>query len=285
VTAPGLLRRAAVPLLLALACVAGAQQKGKGGAVLPPVTVTATPPDSVEKSYRKMVSGMDLFEQLHTMAPNAPLRFKLLPRRPDTSMYGIVLEVIGDTVDFEVPVAPDHTFALPRNQKALQENAIVTPNRKSRSMTWRTDIRTPGLPPNTRRLGDMRLECRVGLQADLVSNTRSIIGQIANVLSDAFGYCERKDARYLFFADHPLFSVTLVAGQRREVLPVGKLYAAAIDDPGLPNDLPYCDCEVLVDRTYFMPLGDHSWPDDTLVQFEYMDDENVAQPSAGTAAH
>jgi hypothetical protein len=38
--------------------------------------------------------------------------------------------------------------------------------------------------------------------------------------------------------------------------------------------LPYCDCEVLVDRTYYLPLGDTSWPDDTLVEFEYMDDGN-----------
>jgi hypothetical protein len=29
---------------------------------------------------------------------------------------------------------------------------------------------------------------------------------------------------------------------------------------------------VLVDRTYFLPLGDPSWPDDTRVEFEYMDD-------------
>jgi hypothetical protein len=28
---------------------------------------------------------------------------------------------------------------------------------------------------------------------------------------------------------------------------------------------------VLVDRAYFMPLGDSSWPDDTRVEFEYMD--------------
>ena len=44
----------------------------------------------------------------------------------------------------------------------------------------------------------------------------------------------------------------------------------ASDDPQLANDLPYCDCEVLVDRTYFLPLGDPSWPDETRVEFEYM---------------
>jgi hypothetical protein len=270
--------KAALACLTVAACFAtaprgaGAQQPAKGGgAVLPPVTVSA-PRDFVEKSYRRMVRGMDLFERLHAMAPAAPLRFKLLPRKPDTNMRGIELEVLGRGVDIEVPIAADNTFALPRDPRALAADAIVTPNRRSRSMTWRAEIRTPGLPPGTRRLGDLRLECRVGLEAGLVSNNSSIISRMIHaVTDDPERYCSQPDARYLFFADHPLFGVTLVDGARREVLPVSKLYAAATEDPGLPYDLPYCDCEVLVDRTYFMPLGDRSWPDDTLVEFESMD--------------
>jgi len=277
--------RAAMPLALALACAAaGAQEEGKREAVLPTVTITAAPHDSVEKSYRKMVRGMDLFEKLHAMAPQASLRFKLLPRKRDTDMKGIVLEVTGDSVEIPVAIAPDNTFTLERNPQALAENAVVTPNRKSRSMTWRTEIRTPGLPADTRRLGDLRLECEVGLEADLVSNSATVIGRIANALSDVLGYCQRKDARYLFFADRPLFAVTLAAGQRREILPINRLYAAASDDPGLNQDLPYCDCEVLIDRTYFLPLGDTRWPDDTFVEFEYMDDDNAAQAGAGPDA-
>ena len=42
-------------------------------------------------------------------------------------------------------------------------------------------------------------------------------------------------------------------------------------NPRLAEDLPYCDCEVLIDRTYFLPLGDLSWPDDTRVEFDYME--------------
>jgi hypothetical protein len=272
-----IVRGAAAAMLAFAACTSAlAQQQPKpAGAALPPVTVTApSRGDPVEKSYRKMVRGMDLFERLHGMAPNAPLRFKLLPRKHDTDMDRIALEVIGDTVDIPITVAPDRTFTLPRDRKAWDENAVVSPNRRKQSMTWRTEIRTPGLPPNTRRLGDLRLECEVGIEADLVSNNHSIIGALANLIADSLGYCKRKDARYLFFADRALFSVTLTAGNRREILPIDKLYAMAIDDPGLKGDLPYCDCEVLVDRTYYLPLGDTRWPDDTLVEFEYMDDGN-----------
>ncbi|MGZ5194475.1 MAG: hypothetical protein ACXWJM_03865 [Ramlibacter sp.] len=270
--------RAAIAALAVAACVGVyAQQKPKpSGTALPPVTITApSRGDPVEKSYRKMVRGMDLFERLHALAPNAPLRFKLLPRKHDTDMDRIALEVIGDTVDIPIKVAPDRTFTLPRDRKAWDENAVVSPNRRKQSMTWRTDIRTPGLPPDTRRLGDLRLECEVGIEAELVSNNHSVIGALANLFADSLGYCKRKDARYLFFADRALFSVTLTAANRREVLPIDKLYAMAIDDPDLKGDLAFCDCEVLVDRTYYLPLGDGSWPDDTWVRFDYMDDGNA----------
>jgi hypothetical protein len=138
-------------------------------------------------------------------------------------------------------------------------------------MTWRSDIRTPGLKPNTRRLGDLRLECRVGMAAGLISNSSTFIGRLTSAVVDTPAYCDRPAPQYLFFADQPLFGVTLVDGLRREVLPLSRMYAGAIDNPSLKDDLPFCDCEVLVDRSYLLPLGDRSWPDSTLVEFELME--------------
>jgi hypothetical protein len=236
------------------------------------IAVTATR-DPVDKSYRKMLKGMDVFEQKHAMAPNASLRFKLLPRQRDTNMDGIRLEILGDSFTTSVAVAPDRAFTLPRLPKALEEDASVRPNRKAGSLTWRTDIRTPGLPPNTRRLGDLRLECHVGMEADLVSNTLPVIGQISKLIDNMVGYCDKVDPHYYFFSELPLFSVTMVAGTRREILSVDDLYAGSSQDPLSKGDLEYCDCQVLLDRTYYMPLGDRSWPDDTLIEIEYMADE------------
>ena len=263
--------RQGVQIALVAACTAlGAQERP--GQAPQQITITGTSRQVVEKSYRKMVQGMDYFERARAaIAPAASLRFKLLPRKPGTDMDRIVLEVIGSSFDYAVPIAPDHTFVLERDVKAMQEDAVVSPNRKRLSMTWRTEIRTPGLPSHMRRLGDLRLECEVGLEAGLVSNS-SPIGRIVDLFTDSKGYCDRKETMYMYFAERPLFSVTLVAGARREVLPIDRLYAMASDDPGLKADLPFCDCEMLVDRTYFLPLGDHSWPDDTRVEFEYMDD-------------
>ena len=245
---------------------AGAAQADSGSIE---VTAQRTP---VDKSYRKMIDGMDFFERKHAMAPGAELRFKLLPRKRDSNLERIELQILGDSFVIPVDVAPDHTFTVPRERKALDENASVRSNRKALSMTWRTEIRTPGLPPGTRRLGDLRLECQVAMVADLISNVRSVFDSVSNFVAGMLDYCNKSDPQYYFFSDRPLFSVALVAGARREVVPVDRLYAGASHDPGWKANLPYCDCEVLVDRTYFLPLGDRSWPDDTRVEIEYMDD-------------
>jgi hypothetical protein len=279
--------RFAAPALMLAAFVlpgtAPAQSAGRApasgaasGTALPAVT-TSGMRDPIEKSYRRMLRGMDVFERERAQhAPGATLRYKLLPRKHSTDMRSLALYVVGSTVDVPVPLAPDGTFTLERLPKAAQEDAVVTTHRKALTLTWRTEIRTPGLPPDTRRLGDMRLECLVGMEAGLVSNPSTLVTRLASDLFDSPAtYCGKKQAHYLFFAERPIFSVTLEAGARREILPVDWLYAEATDDPGLKGDLPFCDCEVLVDRTYFLPLGDASWPDDTLIRFEYMEDGNA----------
>jgi hypothetical protein len=227
--------------------------------------------DPVDKSYRRMMKGMALFEAQHAMAPAATLRYRLLPRKAGTDMRGIALSVVADTFELPVPLAADNTFTLGRNAKALAEDASVRPNRKAGSMTWRADVRTPGLPDSVRRLGDLRLECRVGMEAGLVSQYPSLFDRLMDRLLGADGFCGEKEPRYLFFAERPLYAVTLVHGERREVLPVGKLYSGLAKDRAPLAELSYCDCEALLDRAYFVPLGDRSWPDDTLVELESMD--------------
>jgi hypothetical protein len=253
-----------IALFLAACSVASAQTEDA-------VSVTALR-DPVDKSYRKMASGVELFEKRRHLAPAAALRFKLLPRKAGTDMDAVELELVGDSFATPVALAPDKTFTLARHPLALKENASVRPNRKAGSLTWRAEIRTPGLPPDTRRLGDLRLECEVGMQAGLISNRRPFqLKWLEALFREGPEDCQHPAPRYLFFADRPIWSVILTSGERREVLPVDRLYGGASRDPQWKEDLPYCDCEVLMDRAYFMPLGDRSWPDDTLVHFEYMD--------------
>ena len=261
--------RLPVRVILSLAVLAGpaaalAQQAGQ------PATVKVqSTRDPVDKSYRKMIKGMERFERERALAPNAPLRFQLLPRLPTVDMTGITLRIAGDSVSIPVPVAQDNSFVLPRNDTALREDAAVVANRKTTSMTWRAQIITPGLPAGTRRLGDMRLECLVGVEAGLVSNSSPIFGWISNALTTPEQVCGSPGGNYLFFAERPIFAVRLRAGERVETLPFNMLYAGGEESKA---DLQYCDCQVMLDRTFYAPIWDKSWPNDTLVEFDYMED-------------
>ncbi|MEO7493632.1 MAG: hypothetical protein ABIT83_14465 [Massilia sp.] len=233
-----------------------------------PKVVIARVKDPVDKSYRAMIKGMDRFERERALAPQASLRFRLWPRLPNASLDGVTLRVAGDTLTLPVTIGADYSFVLPRSEQALREDAAVLANRKTASLTWRAWVQTPGLPPGARRLGDLRLECRVGMDARLISNSAPLFGWLSNMLANTEETCTSPQGNYLFFAERPIFGVTLRDGARREALPFKLLYASGEQTP---QSLPFCDCQVLLDRSYYAPLWDRSWSDDTVLEFEYMD--------------
>ncbi len=251
-------------------CGALAQTPAPAPSAAAPIQTVRVPfvRDPVDKSYRKMIKGMDRFERERALAPAATLRFRVLPRLPNSKLDGVTLRVLGDNVSFPLPIGPDYSFVLPRNDQAVREDAAVIASRRSDSMTWRAWVQTPGLPAGTRRLGDLRLECRVGMDAGLISNSSPMFGWLSNALANTDQVCSNADGNYLFFADRPVFAVTLRHGARAEVLPFKMMYAGGDQTR---QTLPFCDCQVLLDRSYYAPLWDQSWPDDTILEFDYMD--------------
>lgn len=231
--------------------------------------------DPVDKSYRKMLAGVARFEREHALAPAASLRFRLLPRLPNTDLAGVAVRIAGERLSVPLALDADHSFVLPRHDEALRDDAAVIANRRADSLSWRAAIHSPGLAPGTRRLGDLRLECRVGIEAGLISNASPLFGWLSDALSNADQVCGSADGNYLFFADRPVFAVTVRHGARSEVLPFAMLYAGGRLSA---NDLRFCDCQVLLGRSYYAPIFDASWPDDAIVEFEYMDDAPGAAP-------
>jgi len=223
-----------------------------------------TDPD--EQSYRRMIRGMDAFERYRTLAPDATLRYRLYPRLPGVHVAGTTLAIRGDTVDIPVALADDLTFTLPRDAGAWDQRATVTTNRKSRSFAWGPDVRTPGLPPNTRRLGDLRLECEIDRAATLLVGFKPPAYHVIDALVDV---CTTFPGAWLYYGDRAVFNVTLVHGQRRETLFSNALYGNAL---AKPFQLFYDFHPLLIDRTYTLKVSDTNWPDDTLVELEYMED-------------
>ena len=114
-------------------------------------------------TYRAIVAGLDRFDELHALAPNVPqLRFEVEGRRGKALEGELpVARIAAD--DFSIPLTLDRQarFSVPRSQAAYDAKAELILNRKKYEARVVPYVRTPGLPDNQYRLGDVRLDCQV----------------------------------------------------------------------------------------------------------------------------
>lgn len=266
---------AAVLCFSAVPARAVAVDKAATEPAIPVVEVPGAVDDRDEKSYRDILAGMDVFDKGRDLAPGASLRFRVWPRQAGVSMDGLVLQIAGDRTNIPVPLAADQTFVVPRHADAVDDNAVVKFNRKAKSLAWRADIRSPGVPPNARRLGDLLLECKVAMAGDLLAYVHHPINVMVTKLENA---CRTIPLNMFFFADRPVFSITLVDGERRAVMPAAMLHGPTA--PLMPGQEDWTFLRERVFMVKFKSLYDKGWSDDTLLRFDYMDDD----PSSVTQA-
>jgi hypothetical protein len=209
-----------------------------------PVVQVSGVRDPQLKPYRQMLKGVDAFEAFHNkLAPQADMRFELREGNRAPSVAGLSLNIVGDNVRVPLPLETDATFTIPRNQAALDDNADMILNRKKDQVMWRPHIRSPGVPGNARRLGDLRLECEMSWA--VVRQDMSFV--MRNSLSVAGGLCHTSMVALYYAAPQPVKAIALVSGERRQPLQV--------DKDG---------------RRYSIPLYDRSWNDETLVVYEFL---------------
>jgi len=201
------------------------------------------------RPYRTMVKGLDAYADHQRLAPDAPLRFMLVPATPKGKLDGATLHLSAENLSIPIPLAPDGGFTLARNKIAYDANADLVSNKKRDTLRWRADIHTPGLPANVRRLGDLRLECEIrwAVEQDQLSFVRR------NLFRMAGGPCHSSLIHVLYPLPRSVAGVQARSGERT------------------------LDIRVTDDRQrYVPPLHDQSWDDDTLLTITYADDGTVA---------
>lgn len=239
-------RLSIIAALLAMAAPSFAQD----GAVPVPSAAEKVEVSSIKdpalQPYHRMVRGLDAWEEKRALAPQASLRFELLTL--DGKMVapdGLQLRLAGDQVDMALPIDAEATFVLPRSQEALDDKADLVLNRKKDQMRWRPRVRTPGVPDNARRLGDLRLECEV--QQAVRKEEMPLLYRAGAVA--AGGMCNLPMVGYIFRAPKRLASATVVSGERKARL------ALHANGAG-----------------YMVPMRDKSWDNDALVVYEFAEE-------------
>ena len=196
------------------------------------------------RNYRAAWAGFEAFDKQRALAPAAPLHFRMVSRNPSAvaPLDGVELKIVGDDT-IPVPIAADGKFTLPRVQAAYDSDALLVLNRKQGLLRASPDIRTPGLPDNVRRLGDLRLECQV-LVAVVKEEIPFMVNALINSLLLTRDWCSKDKLSIGFRADRKPASATLVHGERRQAVQV-------------------------TGEEYVAPIGDSSWPDDALIELTY----------------
>ena len=275
------------PLVLARACAAAAlalaappalaQATSSGELPSQHVEVSAArPPGALEeKTLSQLLEARAAFGKHHELAPAAFLTFRLYARKDPADLQR--LRLVFAVGDDRVPVKLDEQqrFVLDPAWTAgqAQRGALLQTNLPDGAVAWKIDVRSPGVPADERRLGDLRLEC----EADMFHGNlqRGLRTPGAALMSAQGDLCRLEDAE-IWFAERPIFGVLLENGARERRLPYSYVHCS---DGNLALaglfDWPYA----LRDRSYFLPLEDASWPDDTRVVFDFMDAPQPAAPA------
>jgi hypothetical protein len=244
-------------LCLLFACTPGRAVPAAGEAT--PVVEVQGLKNPEMRSYRSVVAGLDAFERYHGLAPAVPeLRFRLRPKsgEPLNPAEGLALRIAGDEQSAPIEIARDGSFSIPRLEWAYDNDAILVLNRKSELFEGRAEIRSPGLPQNVRRLGDLRLECRVTLaiaKSEIPFLARAFITSML-LTSD---WCGKDKVKLRFRAPD-------------------KLAGAALSFRGRTESIQFSG------QGYNVPVGDTSWPDDTLIELQFAETQQDRQDAGVT---
>jgi hypothetical protein len=245
-----LLSTAGAALILAQLCntPAWADAAGKDGSNK--IVVSAMRhPDLMR--YRIMHAGVDAFSDHHALAPQAvAVKFQLRARKvAGTAPYdGLTLSLVGEDTAVPVPLDAHATFVLPPADAVADQDADLVLNKHRGGYNWMPVVRSPGVPDDARRMGDLRLECQV-----LIAVVKKDLGFMKTVLLDTVlrtrDWCTQTavdDWDFPSFSERSLAAATLVVGDQRTPLKL--------------ND----------DHTTFgAPLADPKVPDDALVELQY----------------
>lgn len=185
---------------------------------LEPVHVNAMRDPEVRK-YKAILAGLDAFERHHKLAPAVErLRFRATARQADASPAPLAARLVGDGgFALPIPIDAGGRFDVPRTEAAENADSELELNRKRRAYRVAPDIRTPGLPANQRRLGDLRLECKVTIAIAKEEIPFFWVITINTILltTDWCGFFnEREKALFGFHADAPVTAAQLREGDR-----------------------------------------------------------------------
>ncbi|MFM7626229.1 MAG: hypothetical protein ACKO7G_07135 [Gammaproteobacteria bacterium] len=176
------------------------------------------------------------FDKDRTLAPEAPLRFRVIDYTPKAESLRICIERDDDVET--VAVGADGLLSLP--ETAFADGARLHANRSEEALALTPEILSPGTALHTRRLGDLRLQCRVVLTLDIHKAPlyiRALMPPVSMV-------CNSKNFGYYVYTGFQVESAEIrgadaykaVRGDKSKAISKGGNYAAPLHDRSISDD-------------------------------------------------
>jgi hypothetical protein len=192
------------------------------------------------RSYLVLSKAMDAYDKYKYYAPAAPLKFRIHRWQEHASFDELKLRIENSGYSINIPVAADGTFSLSRNEELIKNEAELVLNKKKGEYRWVPFIKSPGLPANTIRLGDMRLACEM-----LIELERSEVSLLLSSVFSNVKVCTSKNYQFYWYVENDIRAVIATYDGRREQFKLTKF-------EGRPS--------------FKSPVNDKEWPDDTLFE-------------------
>ena len=211
------------------------------------VTVTGSPSQPF-KPYRAMFPGLKAYARLQaSLGPQSQLRFRISKKDEADPSFpppaSVKVSLRGPETSTVLALDADSRFELPLSQTLYDEDFDIVLNQQTQAYGWMPNVRSPNVPQNARRLGDIRLECSVFteiLKGDMGFAACAAI----NVLTLGGDICAAKVGSFAFTAPQKLASARIVDGEKTKVL---KTWGTSFE----------------------VSVADKSWSNDALIEFEF----------------
>lgn len=221
------------------------------------------------RAYRAIAAGMDSFDAHRALAPAVPRLLFLVSRRDGTPLAGELpkARLTADDFNLALELGGDGHLKIPRSRAAWDAKAELELNRKKHQVRVEPDVRTPGLPDNQRRLGDIRLECLVKVAIAKEEIPFFWVMTIDGLLLSRDWCSWFNGDPHSKFGDARYWPVSSSARLQAATLREGER-SVALKARG---------------HTFTVPLSDGSWSNDAIVELAYAPEAALSAPASAAA--
>ncbi len=194
------------------------------------------------RSYSQMLKGMMAYKEKNQLAPNSELFFILVPKSKNVSTEGLTMRLASDEASINVPIDVSGKFQLPLLELKTEDEYDLILNKPKGQFVIKPYVKSANLAEDTKRLGDIRLECQVRWAIEK-QDVSLIFSSYVKILASG-NPCTSSNVSVGYYVPKDVYAITLDTPKSKIALKVK----------------PY--------TTYNLPIWDTDLSDDGLIKYE-----------------